>query len=233
MGRDPPWGVSSLSHTLEALALETYAGKMFPPSLVGRPMGLIGGLWEAWTMLMTNTHMFAYSQDRAERADWNCSGFWPLSHNCSSLHLSLSWVPPLTPLASCCSFILRKGLSQILENSAVRDRGSSDLENGIWSGQGQSLLALIGATLQKWSRCLIMARTATAYTQIQTHSKHLHQPLLLLLQDYSPLGWECWSWGWGENTLRGNRASLDVTLRGSTPASEDLPLPLPPEATGH
>lgn len=62
---------------------------------------------------MRNTYMLASSQNRAERGNWNCMGSWPVSHDCSSMQLSLRRVPALVSLASQCSYTLEEKLPQL------------------------------------------------------------------------------------------------------------------------
>ena len=57
--------------------------------------------------------MLASFQNRAETGDWNCMGSWTVSHDCSSMQLSLSRVPALGSLASQCSYTLEQRLPQL------------------------------------------------------------------------------------------------------------------------
>ena len=50
MGGDPPWQVSSLSHTLCSPSLGSDKGRQ-DPCLVGGPVRQIGRLWRAWAQL--------------------------------------------------------------------------------------------------------------------------------------------------------------------------------------
>ena len=59
-GRDPPRGISSMSHRLDVLILGSYTGGDEPYWLVGGLLKLIEGLLEAQTLLMRSIHMNAY-----------------------------------------------------------------------------------------------------------------------------------------------------------------------------
>ena len=77
VGGDPPWGVSDLSHILGAPALASNTGKTRPLGwLVGGLVGLTGELWEAWTPPLRSAQMLAFTRNRVERADGNCTGHW-------------------------------------------------------------------------------------------------------------------------------------------------------------
>ena len=67
-GRYPPWGISSLSHTLGAQVLGTDTRKM-SPWLIGGLVVLTEGLWETWSPFMRNTYKLDCSQSKAERED--------------------------------------------------------------------------------------------------------------------------------------------------------------------
>lgn len=56
MDGDLSWGVSSKSHRWSIPGLESYRGDE-PPWLLGGLLGLTGGLWEAWTLLVTQTDL--------------------------------------------------------------------------------------------------------------------------------------------------------------------------------
>lgn len=60
--REPPWGVSSSRHIWS----HNPGVQAEPPCLVGGPVGLTGGPWEAWTLPRRNVHMFESSQTRGE-----------------------------------------------------------------------------------------------------------------------------------------------------------------------
>ena len=108
-GRDPPWGVSSSSHILGAPILESNTGKMSSPWLVGGPLTLTSGLWEARTPLGRRLHALTYILCSAERvtettrvADW-----FPMTPRCVPRPKSSERSSPLT---SCCSSTLEWGL---------------------------------------------------------------------------------------------------------------------------
>ena len=65
-GRDPPWGVSGLSHILGSPVLESNTRKIKFPWLVGGLVRLIGRLWEAWTLPMRNTCTLGYSRSKVQ-----------------------------------------------------------------------------------------------------------------------------------------------------------------------
>ena len=90
----------------------------------------------------------------------------------------------------------------------------------IWAVVGQPLLFLIQAMHEKWSGLLTMTGADTACAP--THIEHLHQPHCCSTAHF----WgKCAGTGSRENyTLRGNRASSNLTFRVSTPASWDLTL---------
>lgn len=77
MGGDPPWGVSDLSHILSASVFASNTGKMSPlSSLVSGPVELTKEIWESWTSHMRSSGMSAFTQNKMERVDQNCTRCW-------------------------------------------------------------------------------------------------------------------------------------------------------------
>ena len=66
MDRALPWGISSKNHRLGTPGMGSYREEE-PPWLLGGLLGLTGGLWEAWALLMGSTHTLACPGGRAER----------------------------------------------------------------------------------------------------------------------------------------------------------------------
>ena len=78
MGGDPPWQVSSLSHTLRSLSLGSDKGRQ-APCLVGGPMRQIGRLWEAWTQLGRSAQclLATKAEQREPTRGWQVSHIHP------------------------------------------------------------------------------------------------------------------------------------------------------------
>ena len=57
MGRDPPWGVEGFKPHIgcPSPGVQHRGDKL--PWLVGGPVGLTGGLWEAWTLLRRSRYI--------------------------------------------------------------------------------------------------------------------------------------------------------------------------------
>ena len=93
MGGDPPWQVSSLSHTLRSLSLGSDKGRQ-APCLVGGPMRQIGRLWEAWTQLGRSAQCLLATKAE-QRTHQRLAGFShpPFTH--PSLSQESSPHPPL------------------------------------------------------------------------------------------------------------------------------------------
>ena len=92
---NPPWGVHGLSNNIGCPSLGIWHREGKSPQLVGGPVGLAGGLWEAWIPLIRTVCPLARSQGRAEGADWGFASVWLVSHNQSELseHSSLALEP--------------------------------------------------------------------------------------------------------------------------------------------
>ena len=66
--RDPPWGVSSSRHIYGATVLVSSTEEE-PSCLVGGPVGLTRGPWEAYALPRSNVHVCESSQIRGETVD--------------------------------------------------------------------------------------------------------------------------------------------------------------------
>ena len=83
---NPPWGVHGLSNNIGCPSLGVWHREGKSPQLVGEPLGLTGGLWEAWTPPTRTVCPLAHSQGTAEGADWG------LCKCLAGFTTSLSWV---------------------------------------------------------------------------------------------------------------------------------------------
>ena len=203
----PPWGVSSSSHILGTPAPG-------PNTRKTNQLGWLERRWEAWAPLLRSAHTLVYSQNRAEREDWNATGRWSVSCSCPAVCPSLSRATALALFVSQHNATLGWGVSA-KGRAQLWGTQAAQTQSGICAGQGQLLLALIQAAHQK--------QTATACTQ--THAEHPHQPPLL--QHYLfPSGWGCWCWEKGEHILKGNGVSSDRILWASAPATWGPSMPL-------
>ena len=62
---------------------------------------------------MKTTHTFAYSWNKLEKADWNCTGLWPVSSHHSGVCPSLKRAPTPAPVALWHSSTLGQGLLEL------------------------------------------------------------------------------------------------------------------------
>ena len=164
-----------------------------------------------------HTHKLAYSWNKEEEADWNCLGLWSVSCDC----LGLWWMPAAAALTLV--QLPTRAKAAIAEKSAYLWRMElAWTQHRMWMGWKQPLLVLGGGSglVAVWSSDW---HVGTIPLCTPAFTEHPLQPLLL--QCCSPLGWRCHCREQGEYILRGNRTSLDPTLRASVPAPWDLPPP--------
>ena len=158
--------------------------------------------------------MLAWSQNKAEEADWNCLGLWPISPSWHSTHPRPRWTPTPTPLALV--KLSTRTKSDIAEESLQLCRMEPALiQHSTWMERGQPLL-LVPET-EEWElfRALTAAGTNTACAPV--HTGCLLQaslaPMLLPSRANMPMLGEGRTHTW-------NGTSLDLTLRAS-PATWD------------
>lgn len=120
---------------------------------------------------------------QGREGDWNSMGSWPVAHDCSSMHLSLSRVPAVVSLASQCSYTLEQRLPRL--RAAVIGKGGS---------RPRRHLGRAGAAIANtyWGSTSEVAQASDydsgCHTHTQTQAEPLLQPLLLLLQHHSSPG---------------------------------------------
>ena len=197
---DPPWGVSGSKHILEVPQPGVQLWEDKSPELWVQALKKL-------RLHSLSAHTLAYSWNKVEDADWNCLGLWPVFRNHPTMRPSLSWAPVPTLLAPQNSSTLGWVLLW-LRGVQLWGTELAWTWHSTWTWWGQILLVLVEAADWKWSGTLTGARSTTAHAP--THAECPLQPIFSSTDA---------GWGRGGETIRGNRANLDPSLRVSAPAT--------------
>lgn len=142
---------------------------------------------------------------------------WIISYDCPGVHPRTSQVNAPALFSSHYSSTLEQGLSWLRLNLVVRCCSRSNPKQHL-SREGPTI---IGDCTSGASEAVKSSGGQTTIPCTPTFAEYPHP--CLLLQHRSPLGWGYWFWEGEEQTLKGNWAGLDLTLRVSAPAAWDMP----------